>query len=146
MKVIFLKDVKGVGRMYEEKNVADGYATNFLLPKKLAVPATGAAAAEIKNLKEAKLKQMETNTSLQEAEIHKLSNKTVTLKSRANEKGHLYAAITDEMIGKLLEKEDINVGAEHIILEEPIREIGNHRISVKIGNKETHFNLEISSA
>lgn len=51
MKVILLRDVKGVGRKYEEKNVADGYATNFLLPRKLVVPLTGQSAAQIAQLK-----------------------------------------------------------------------------------------------
>lgn len=66
MKIILLKDIKGVGKRFEEKNVSDGYATNFLLPKGLALIADKASAAKIKQLKE----QSEAKKAAEEAELN----------------------------------------------------------------------------
>ena len=143
MKVILLKDVKGVGKRYEEKNVGDGYAANFLIPKKLAVPASGALAGQIKNLKESEAKKREANSEKLEAEIHKLANATINYKAKANEQGHLFASINAEKLAEILEVREMAVPAECIILTHPIKELGTHKIAVKIGDKETHFNFVV---
>lgn len=144
MKVILLKDIKGVGRRYEEKVVGDGYALNFLLPKKFAVPAIGAAASQIKNLKENDAKHHEAELRKIEAEVHKLSNTTIEVKEKANEKNHLFAALTQEKISDLLKERGINLPPDCIALEHGIKEVGTHSIPVKIGSKETRFTLVIS--
>src|SRR4051812_33297726 len=108
MKVIMLKDVKGIGKRFEEKVVGDGYAANFLLPKKLAVAATGAAAAQIKNLKENESKHKEAEDKHLSAEVQKLANTTVNIKANANEKQHLFAALTEEKISGILKEKGIN--------------------------------------
>ncbi len=146
MKVILLKDVKGVGNRYEEKNVSEGYASNFLLPKKLAIPASGSAGAQIKNLKENELKNQEERNKHLEAEIHKLANTTIAVKMKINEKNHLFASLTREKISELLKERDIEIPVDYIDLKQSIKEAGTHSISVKIGGKETHFNLNIESA
>jgi len=71
MKIILLQDVKGVGKRFEEKNVSDGYATNFLLPKSLAVIADNAGKARAENLK----KQEETRKQIEDKEIQEKENK-----------------------------------------------------------------------
>ncbi|OHA89835.1 MAG: 50S ribosomal protein L9 [Candidatus Zambryskibacteria bacterium RIFCSPHIGHO2_01_FULL_44_22b] len=71
MKIILLQDVKGVGKRFEEKNVSDGYATNFLLPKNLAVIADNAGKARAENLK----KQAETRKQIEDKEIQEKENK-----------------------------------------------------------------------
>ncbi|MHB1330661.1 MAG: 50S ribosomal protein L9 [Minisyncoccota bacterium] len=145
MKVILLKDIKGVGRKYEEKVVGDGYASNFLLPKKMAVPATGSAASQIKNLKENDTKHQEAELKKLEAEIQKLSNTTIEVEAKANEKNHLFAALTREKISDLLRGKGIEVPANCIDLEHGIKEVGTHSIPVKVGPKETHFSLTIKA-
>lgn len=125
MKVILLRDVKGVGRKFEEKSVADGYAANFLLPRKLAVPLTGQSAAQITQLK----KQEEINRA-KEAEklsesISKIAGQTITLKVNANEQGHLFEKITKEKLGK-----NLNLDSEQINLDQPIKELGTYEIPV----------------
>ncbi|MEK7194491.1 MAG: 50S ribosomal protein L9 [Patescibacteria group bacterium] len=146
MKVILLKDVKGLGKRYEEKNVSEGYASNFLVPKKLAVSATGSAGAQMKNLKENEFQNQEARSRHLEVEIHKLSNTTITVKMKINEKNHLFASLTREKISELLKERDIDVPADCINLKQSIKEAGVHSISVKIGYKETHFNLNIEPA
>ncbi len=143
MKVILLKDIKGVGKRYEEKNVSDGYAENFLIPKKLAIPATGSAAANIKNLKENDTKHREADEKKLEAEIQKLTNTTVEVKARANEKNSLFAALTAPRISKLLMEKGIEVSAQSILVDSGIKELGTHNIKVKVGSKETHFVLVV---
>ncbi|MDB5254337.1 MAG: ribosomal protein [Parcubacteria group bacterium] len=142
MKVIFLKDVKGVGRKYEEKNVADGYAINSLIPKKLAVPATGSAAGQIKSLKENDAKHKEAELQKLRGHIQNLSGIELVVETKANEKNHLFAALTKEKISELLLKEKgIEIEA-NCIKTDPIKELGTFTIPVRVENeKETHFTL-----
>jgi large subunit ribosomal protein L9 len=143
MKVILLRDVKGLGRMYEEKNVADGYAGNFLIPKRLAVAASGAAAAQIKNVKENDTKHREAEEQHLSEEIQKIAGKDISIKEKVNEKGHLFRKLTREKISEILKSRGHNIPDDLIILEEPIKEAGTHVIRIKVGDKEAHFNLVI---
>ncbi len=143
MKVVLIKDVKGVGRMHEEKEVSEGYAINFLIPKKLAVPATGAAASEVKNLKEMGAKHKEAELKKLEAEVHKLSDKNARLVAKVNEKGHLFFALDAKKVSEILNKEGVYIPSELILLESKIKEVGTHKIEVKIGEKRAHFSLEV---
>ncbi len=143
MKVILLKDIKGVGKRYDEKNVSDGYAENFLIPKKLAVPATGSAAGQIKTMKESDAKHREADEKKLEAEIQKLTNTTIEVKAKANEKNSLFAALTAPKISKLLSERGIEISADNIQVGNGIKELGTHSIKVKFGSKETHFALVV---
>ena len=145
MKVILLKDIKGVGKRYEEKSVSDGYAQNFLLPKKLAVPATGAAAGRIKNMKESDAVHRESESKKLEEEVHKLSGLVLTISEKANDKGHLFAQLTREKIAQALADKGINIPSECIALEQGLKETGSHIVPVRISGKETHFSLLIES-
>ena len=143
MKVILLKDIKGVGKRYEEKNVSDGYAENFLIPKKLAIPATGSAAGQIKTMKESEAKHREAEDKKLEAELSKLTNTTVEVRARANEKNSLFAALTADKISKLLKEKGIDVSAQSILVDNGIKELGSHSVKIKVGSKETNFVLEV---
>ena len=147
MKVIFLKDIKGVGRKYEEKVVADGYALNQLIPKKLAVPSTGAAAGQIKSLKENEAKHKEAQNSKLRAHVEQITGQEVVVIVNANEKHHLFASITKEKISEILKKEkNVEIGTECIRLIQPIKELGTYEIPLKVGNdKETHFTLVLKT-
>lgn len=145
MKVILLKDVKGVGQRYEEKSVTDGYAANFLLPKKLAIPASGSAAAQVKNLRaQAAQKNLAESKHLTE-EVQKLAGKEFVLKEKANEKGHLFSAVHKGKIVEILKEAGISIPEEIIDLEHPLKEIGSHAVPINIGGKETHLTLNIEA-
>ncbi len=98
MKVVLLADVKGHGKKGELCNVSDGYARNFLFPKKLAIEADNAALNELKNREEsaAHHKKEEINAAKELAE--KLNGKTVTIKAKAGSSGKLFGAVTSKEI------------------------------------------------
>ncbi|MBX4195954.1 50S ribosomal protein L9 [Candidatus Parcubacteria bacterium] len=145
MKVILLKDVKGVGKRYEEKNISDGYATNFLIPKKLAVPAGSSAAAQVKALKDQEEETVEKGLEALKKGAAKISNLEVKVNMKANEKNHLFASITKEKIGDILKKEaGVTIDPEYIVLEHPIKETGTHQVTVLVpGGKGIHFTLVV---
>jgi large subunit ribosomal protein L9 len=144
MKVILLKDVKGVGRKWEEKNVADGFATNRLIPQKLAVIASGSSANQIKALKEQDAASKAKSSEKLHAEIAKIANTEVRIQEKANDKNHLFASITRDKLSQILKKEKgIEVPADCILLEQAIKELGTFQIPVKVETKETHFTLVV---
>ena len=127
MKVILLKDVKGTGKKGEMKEVSDGYARNFLFPKKMAVQADSVAIKELnEKYEEAVLlgKQME--------EIN------IEIYSKAGEGGRLFGSITSKEIAEQLKKQkDIDVDKRKILLDEPIRSLGSTFVEIKIHQKVT---------
>lgn len=144
MKIILLKDIKGVGKRFDEKEVSDGYATNFLIPRKLAVSLAGSSAATIRALKEGIEKSREKKEETLALNISKLSSTTFQVEMKANDKGHLFASLSKEKISEILKKEGIEINAENISLLEPIKEIGTFEVPVSVGiDKETSFTLEV---
>lgn len=146
MKIILLKDVKKTGKKYEVKEVADGHALNMLIPNGLAIPATPG------NLKmvEAKKSADMNNFAKTEAELQKILNEikgvSIEIKGKVNEKGHLFAGIHKEQIAEKVHKEKgLGISPEMIILEHPIKEIGEHAITVKINNREAAFKLIVKA-
>lgn len=133
MEILFVKDVPGIGKAGQTKNVADGYARNYLLPRHLAVVASSAAVKQAEGLKLASAKR-EAET-LQEAQL--LANAlngiqlTFTVKAGANDR--LFGAITAADIAGRLEKEhQIHLDKRKIELEHPIKDLGERRVPVKL--------------
>lgn len=143
MKVVFLKDVKGVGRRFEEKVVGEGYAANFLIPQKFAVPSNSPAAAQIKNQKAGQDMHKAAEEAKFGAEVHKLANTTICIKENANDKGHLFATLTRDRISGLLKERGISIPLGAIEVGHGIKETGTHQVPVKIGEKETRFTLVV---
>lgn len=136
MKIILLKDVKGVGRRFEEKKVSDGYATNFLIPQKLAVALSGNGAATVKMIKLQEEKTQEQREQALKENIAKIIDLTLTVKIKANDQGRLFASLTGEKISQLLKTEKgIEIDSEYILLAKPIKETGTFEISVSVGGK-----------
>ncbi|GAA0502009.1 50S ribosomal protein L9 [Virgibacillus sp. MSP4-1] len=138
MKVIFNKDVKGKGKKGEVKDVAEGYARNYLLKNNLAVEATNAnlKALEAKKNKQKKQEQEE----LEEAKKLKetLANLTVELKAKAGDAGRLFGSITSKQIADELNKtHNIKVDKRKIELDEPIRALGYTNVPVKLHQEVT---------
>jgi len=145
MKVILLKDLKGVGRRFEEKEVSDGHAMNFLIPNRLAVPASEAGA--IKTLKENETNARKAEMQKIQENMAKISGTEIHLKLKANEKNHLFAALNAEKISDVLKKEKgILINADYIVLEYPIKQTGTFEIPIKVGSKETKFKLVVERA
>ncbi|TWT00608.1 50S ribosomal protein L9 [Planomicrobium sp. CPCC 101079] len=138
MKVIFLKDVKGRGKKGEIKNVADGYAHNFLLKNNYAIEASQAAISQLngQKKKEEKLSEQE----LQEAKglKEKLEALTVELKAKSGEGGRLFGSITTKQVASELEKKHgIKIDKRKMELDDAIRSLGYTNIPVKIHQEVT---------
>jgi len=133
MKVIFLEDVQGVAQAGDVKEVKNGFARNYLLPKKLASMATSNELQRAENLR----KTAEQNRSVLEQEWRQLGENlegtTLTIKMRSGETGRLYGSVTNAMIAEELTKvSGRDIDRRGVTLEEPIREIGNHEVSVRL--------------
>ena len=103
MKVILLADVKGHGKKGELCNVSDGYARNFLFPKKLAVEADNTALNELKNREEAKAHHKQEEINAANATAKALEGKTVTIKAKAGSNGKLFGSVTSKEIALEIE-------------------------------------------
>lgn len=144
MKIILLKDVPKVGRKYDVKDVAEGYALNMLIPRKLAEIATPNGIKKIEALKENDLTQKKIQEELLVKNLEIIKNLTVTIKGKANEKGSLFAGITKEMLAaEILKSSRLNIDANMIVLSKPIKEVGEHKITIEAGNRKAEFSLVV---
>lgn len=138
MKVIFQQDVKGQGKKGEVKEVSEGYARNFLFPRKLAVVASTGNLNTLKERerREEERKKEELSRSRQLAE--KLEQTEITLHTKSGEGGRLFGSITSKQISQYLKKEyDLQVDKKKIQLSEPIRTLGVTKVPVKLHPKVT---------
>lgn len=132
MKVIFLQDVKGQGKKGEIKNVSEGYAQNFLIPRGLVRPATDGNVKTLENQTAAEVKRKEQEKEEAIALGKKLEEMTVTLKAKAGEGGRLFGAITSKQVAEALEKAGVKIDKRKIDLHEPIRTLGVTQVPVKL--------------
>ena len=136
MKVILLQDVDGLGKAGDLKEVANGYARNYLLPRQLAAGATATLVANRKQrvASEQRKNEKQVETNRQQAE--RLGQIELTFKARVGRQGRLYGSITSQDIAAgLRETEGITVDRRMIDLPEPIRAVGTFQVSVKIAQK-----------
>ena len=136
MKVILLKDVKGTGKKGEVKEVSDGYARNFLLPKKMAKLADNQAVKELKEQnKSAEIKaQKEYEEAVELGD--KMKEMNIEIYSKAEEGGRLFGSITAKEIAEQLKKQKgITVDKRKVLLNEPIRVLGSRFVEIKIHQK-----------
>ena len=146
MKVILLKDVAKMGRRYETKEAADGYALNFLIPKGLAVAATPDVVKKIEIEKAREEGERKVQEELLLENIKQLDGITVTMTEKANKKGNLFAGVHKaEIIPAIKAQTRLDIPADFIILDKPIKEVGEHTIEVKIKEKSAKFTLKIEA-
>ena len=139
MKVILLDNIKGVGKKDEIINASDGYARNFLFPKKLAVEANNENMSKLKAKKQSEQYKKDVNKENAEKIAKKLDNITLTIKVKAGENGKIFGGVTSKEISEELKKlEDILQGFKDqkrdakIILNENIKNLGSFDISMKL--------------
>ena len=138
MKVILQQDVKGQGKKGQMVEVSEGYARNFLLPRKMAIPAT-ADAINTMNLKEkAKKAEEARQKALAEETAEKLKECMVKLTARAGAGGKLFGAVTTKEISEGLQKQfGIDIPKQKLVLEEPIKAFGNYEVKARLGFEVT---------
>ena len=133
MKVVFLEDVANKGKAGETKEIADGYARNFLIPHKLAVLANSQSA----NIVAAQLKKLAHRRAQTEAEMAELAKQLegqkIILRAKSGEKEKLYGSITStDIADELLRSTGLTIDKRKIELEEPIRELGSYEVTIKL--------------
>ncbi|OGJ03772.1 50S ribosomal protein L9 [Candidatus Nomurabacteria bacterium RIFCSPLOWO2_12_FULL_46_14] len=142
MRVIFLQDVPRVGKRHDIKEVNDGYALNFLLPRRLAVLATSKAMIELEIRQKEVIIEREVQESLLLKNLEEIKGKTITIKAKADEKGHLFAQIhKKQIIDSMRSEYHAEISEEFIVLEKPIKEVGEFEIPISIKGKKSSFKL-----
>lgn len=137
MKVIFLEDVKGKGKKGELKEVSDGYARNFLLPKKLAKEATTDNLNTFKLQEKARLAQIEREKAEANEKAKRLENLVVKISAKAGANGRLFGAVTSKEISEALEAHGMSIEKNKIVLPEPIKNYGSYEVKCKFGYEIT---------
>jgi large subunit ribosomal protein L9 len=136
MKVILLQDVEGLGKAGDLKDVANGYARNYLLPRRLVAGATPSLLANQQQRIAAEQRKREKQAELDRQQAERLSQVSLTFKARVGKQGRLYGSITSQDIAAgLRESEGINVDRRMIDLPNSIRTVGTFKVPVKIGRK-----------
>ncbi|MBQ8915320.1 MAG: 50S ribosomal protein L9 [Clostridia bacterium] len=133
MKVMLLKDVKGQGKKDEIVNVSDGYARNFLFPRKLAIEADAKALADAKNKEDAKKFKIEQDKAQAREIAAKLQGVAVKIKATAGADGRLYGSITTADVAKALkEQSGIEIDKRKIVSDGAIKAFGTYTLDVKL--------------
>jgi large subunit ribosomal protein L9 len=140
MKVVLLKDIKGTGRAHTAVDVKDGHAINFLIPRRLAVPAT---AAVLKNAETRAAKAEEArvvSAKLIEERLAALAEERVVVKKKVTDKGSLYDGVDAKELAEL-----VQIPVDAIDLEKPIKETGTFEIPVAFGEQFGKFTLVVEA-
>ena len=134
MKVILQQDVRGQGKKGQMIEVAEGYARNFLLPRKLAVPATADAMNTMRLQEKAKRAEEARQKAEAQAMAEKLKGVVVKLTAKAGANGKLFGAVTSKEVSDALQSQHgIELAKNKIVMEEPIKSYGSYELKAKLG-------------
>ena len=133
MKVILLENIKGVGKKDQVINASDGYARNFLFPKKLAVEANNENMAKLKAKNESKAYKKEMDIKEAKAVKEKIEKITMKMVVKAGENGKIFGGVTSKEIAENLKKEySIEIDKKKVLLPETIKNIGTFTVDIKL--------------
>lgn len=145
MKVILLKDVENVGKMFEIKNVKSGYARNFLIPNKLAKTATKEAVKWVEMQKEILEKKAEEELKKVQETVSKIDGLEVIISVKIGDENQLFEKITSQKIAEKIKELGFKVDKKQIVLEKPIDAIGEYPVKLKFAdNLEADIKVIIS--
>jgi len=132
MKVILLKDVKGVGKKDEVINTSDGYARNFLFPRKLAEEATDNNVHRVNLKNEAERKRKLEETEKAQAQAKELKNKVINIKTKSGEGGRLFGSITSKDIAEEIKKQlNLEIDKKKLVIDS-IKQLGEYTAELKL--------------
>ena len=138
MKIVLLKDVHGVGKKYDTTTVADGFALNSLIPKGLAEFATDSVIARYAKIKEAEGENRKAKEEEVLKNLDSIAAKVYEVTAKANEQGHLFAALHKDQIADLL-----NIDAGFVIMDKNIKEVGEHEVQISVQDKKAVVKVNI---
>lgn len=146
MKVILTKEVKGIGRAHAEVTTSDGYALNYLIPKKLAIAATPVAKKEAEMRRKQATDRAVLDTALLAQNIAALAESRIVIMAKANEKGHLYDAIGEsEIRAAIKEQAHIELPSGAIKLEKSFKELGTFDVPISVAGAFGKFSITIEA-
>ena len=133
MKVILLQDVKGKGKKGQMLEVSDGYARNYMLPRKIAMEATADAVNTMRMNDKATAERIAREKAEALATANKLREMTVVVKAKGGGQGRLFGAVTNAEIAAALEKAGVKLDKRKIVLNENIKNVGTYTVTCKLG-------------
>lgn len=134
MKVVLIQDVKGLGKKGELVSTSDGYARNFLFPRKLAMEANSQAMSELKNREASEKHRIETEIAAAKASAAKLEGKTVKMTAKAGANGKLFGSVTSKDVAAVISKQfGIQLDKRKVVVED-IKAFGTYPVEVKLYN------------
>ena len=147
MKVMLTKDVENVGRAGDVKDVADGYGRNFLLPRKLAVPARAGVEDEARKIRDAASRREAKDRDEAQALAEEIGNKTVVVRLRVGAEDKAFGSVTNADIASALKAQhQVEIDRHKIDLKEPIKQLGEHQVALRLHRDvEAHINLIVTS-
>jgi large subunit ribosomal protein L9 len=132
MKVLLLKDVYNLGRAGDVKKVANGYARNFLIPQKMAVPATVGATSHVDRIKASAQKQRELINEEMAGLAAQIAGLELDFKAKVGESGKLFGSITQQMIADAISEKISAPVDRHWVESQPLREAGEHKVKIRL--------------
>jgi len=132
MKIILREDVETLGRMGDLVDVSDGYARNFLIPKKKAVQATTKSVKVLEHEKRLIADKSRKVKKEHDVLAEKINATPITLPVQVGEEGKLFGSVTNKDIAEALAKEGIEIDKRKILLEDPLKEVGSHTIPIQV--------------
>jgi large subunit ribosomal protein L9 len=137
MEVILREEIANLGGRGEVVKVADGYARNFLFPKRLAVPATEANKKIVESERHAHLRREAKEKASAEDLSKIMSGVTVTITSKAGEQDQLFGSVTSKDIAEALERQNFHIDRKKIHLEDPIKQLGEYKVPIRLHREVT---------
>ena len=143
MKVILVKDVENLGRTGDVKEVANGYARNFLLPRGMVVPATAGQLKQLHVFEARRAKEDHRRLTEAQQLAERLTTLSVTIRARTGEQGRLFGSVTNQDVAAALkEQHGVDIDRRDVALDEPIRTLGTHTVDVRLGG-QVHGQLKV---
>ena len=131
-ELILLEDVEGLGTFGERARVAEGYARNYLLPRKLAARVTPENLKQLELRKQKMQEEYEQRVSVAESLAERISRISVTIPMQAGENDKLYGSVTAAQVVDALSEEGIQIDRHNVVLDEPIRELGVYTVTLQL--------------
>ena len=137
MEVILKEDVNNLGHRGDVVKVADGYGRNYMLPKKLAMEANAANKAVIEQMKASAVRRSAKEKAEAEALVQQLNNVALVFERKVGENDHLFGSVTSADIAQQLEAKGFNIDRRKVHLEEPLKQVGEFHVPVKLHSEVT---------
>jgi large subunit ribosomal protein L9 len=146
MEVILKEDVNNLGHRGDVVKVADGYGRNFLLPQKLAMEATAANKAVIEQMKQSSIRRTAREKSDAESLVAQLDQVALTFERKVGENEHLFGSVTSGEIAQQLEQRGFTIDRRKIQLDEPLRQLGDFHVPIKLHREVTaHIKVTVKA-